>query len=111
MPKPILPLVLLASFTLSGCAASIAAGALGAALRSGQERPDPNLDLGPAARTACEAQAAQHGEVRIIDVERRSSGKAIVWGTVEQAGVRRSFECRYDGKIASFKLREIAKVR
>ncbi len=111
MPRSILPLLLLASFALSGCAASIAAGAIGAAIRSGQERPDPNADLGPAARQACQTEASKHGEVRIIDVERRSAGKVIVWGTVEGAGGRRSFECGYNGRIAGFKVREIKRAR
>jgi hypothetical protein len=45
--------------------------------------------------------------VNVIDIERRSDGKIVVWGTVEDATQRRSFECRYDGKIAGFKLRAI----
>jgi hypothetical protein len=51
--------------------------------------------------------AAQFGEVSIIDVETRSVGKMIVWGTVQKGQQRQSFECRYDGKIAGFKLRPI----
>ena len=104
----ILPLLVLASLPLGGCAASLAAGAVGAAVRA-TEKPEavPSEDPGPAARRACTAKAEQHGTVRIIDTEYRSAAKLIVWGTVEAAGQRRSFECRYDGKVAGFKLRAI----
>jgi hypothetical protein len=106
--KILLPILAASSLALGGCAASIAAGVAGAALRSaGGGKSAAAQDLAPAAAEACKAHGAQHGQVNIIDAERRSDGKIVVWGTVENSGRRRSFECRYDGKIASFKLREI----
>lgn len=108
MRRSILPLLLVGALPLGGCVAGIAASAAGMAARSLQKPVDPNLDVAPAAREACTARAAQEGAVHIIDVERRGPGKVIVWGTVETSGRKRSFECRFDGKIAGFKLREIA---
>jgi hypothetical protein len=107
MRGPILALLAIATLPLGGCVAGIAAGAVGAAVRSAEPRRDPTIDVGPAAREACSARAAQHGPIRIIDVERRGPGKAIVWGTVGEEGARRSFECRFDGRIVGFTLRAI----
>lgn len=109
MRSTILPLLLLAPLALGGCAAGLAASAVGAAVRAADKDDpvDPGYDVGGAANQACTAHARQHGEVHIIDVEHRSPTKAIVWGTVTANGQRRSFECRFDGKIADFKLREI----
>lgn len=109
MRKLIVPLVLTSSFLLSGCVASIAASALGSAVQSARSKQQAGREpLDPqAAREACSAHAAQHGEVKIIDVENRSSSKLIVWGTVQTGQERRSFECGYRGKISGFKLREI----
>jgi hypothetical protein len=109
MRNYLLPLLAASSLALGGCAASIAAGLAGAALRGAGDDKSPALaqDLGPPAEAACRAQASQHGQVNVIDIERRSDGKIVVWGTVEDAKQRRSFECRYDGKIAGFKLRAI----
>ena len=102
--------ILLTALPLGGCAPMLAAKAVGAAVRAaeGPERV-PTEDPGPAARAACTAEAGRHGtDVRIIDTEYRSAAKLIVWGTVEKARQRRSFECRYEGKVAGFKLRAIA---
>ena len=107
MRKLLLPLLLIAAPALSGCVASIAASAVTAAVQAARKPTDPNADAGPAALEACRARAAQDGEVRIIDVERRTPGKAVVWGTVQNEAERRSFECRYSGKITAFKLRAI----
>jgi hypothetical protein len=111
MRKALLPLAALSVLPLGGCVAGIAASAVGAAVRSAQKPVDPNLDVAPAGRDACTARAAQEGEVHIIDVEPRGPGKVIVWGTVQKDGARRSFECRFNGKIASFTLREIGATR
>jgi hypothetical protein len=92
---------------LGGCVASMAASAIGMAARSAQGTPVSNEALQPQARAACEAQAAQHGTVRIIDVEQRRIDKIIVWGTVEKGGVRQSFQCDFGTKITSFRLRAI----
>ncbi len=104
----VLPLLLLAAPPLGGCAAGLAASAVGAAVRA-TDKPEavPTEDPGPAARAACTAEAQRHGTVKIIDTEYRSAARLIVWGTVENAGQRRSFECRYDGKVVGFKLRAI----
>jgi hypothetical protein len=103
-----LTLAVLASLGLSGCAASIAASAVGAAVRAA-DKPDraPAQDPGPAARQACTEQASAHGTVHIIDTTYRSAAKLTVWGSVEAEGRKRSFECHYEGKVTSFKLREI----
>lgn len=97
-----------ASPALSGCVAGLAMSAVGAAVRAAT--PEPALvteDRRPAARAACEAQAAQHGSVHVIDAEQRSDGRVTVWGRVEDETRRRSFECRYDGAVTGFRLREI----
>ena len=104
-----LALLTFAALPLAGCAPVLAAKAVGAAVRA-SDRPDavPTEDPGPAARRACTAEAERRGNaVRIIDTEYRSAAKLIVWGTVESAGGRRSFECRFEGKIVEFKLRAI----
>jgi hypothetical protein len=104
-----LPILAAAGLPLAGCAPVLAAKAVGAAVRAadGPERV-PSEDPGPAARRDCTAEAQKHGtSVKIIDTEYRSAAKLIVWGTVESVGGRRSFECRFEGKVAGFKLRAI----
>ena len=105
----LLPILAAASLAVGGCAASIAAGVAGAAIRSagGGKSAAAAQDPAPAALEACKARASQHGEVSIIDVERRSPGKIVVWGTAGEGQQRQSFECRFEGKIAAFKLRPI----
>ncbi len=92
---------------VSGCVASMAASAIGMAAKSARGAPVSNEGLGPQARAACEAQAAQYGAVHIIDVEQNRVDKIIVWGTVEKGGVKQSFQCDFGRKITSFKLRKI----
>jgi hypothetical protein len=108
MRRSILTLLLAGALPLGGCAAGIAASAVGAAVRAA-DRPDkaPEEDPGPAARSACSAHAAQYGAVRIIDVVYKSVAKVVVWGAVEGPAGRRSFQCRWDGKIVGFELKEI----
>lgn len=108
MRQPILLLLLATTPALGGCAASIAAGVLGAALRgSGSEQQaNAGQDFGPAAAAACRDRASQHGQVQVIDVELRSD-RAVVWGTVHKEQERRSFECHFNGKVSNFKLRTI----
>jgi hypothetical protein len=108
MRRSILPLLVLGALPLGGCAASLAASAVGAAV-SAAARPHapPTEDPGPAARQACTERASQYGSVRIIDTVYRSPANLIVWGSVEAEGRRRSFQCRWDGKIAGFELKEI----
>jgi hypothetical protein len=111
MSRRLLLVPLLAgSVALSGCVASVAAGALGAAVRGSQSGKNVYHDdqaVKLAAGTACRSQAAQYGEVAIIDIEQRSATKAMVWGTVTSPAERRSFECRFDKKVVGFKLRKI----
>lgn len=100
-------LVTAAALPLGGCVASLAASAASMAIQSAQPKPQSNAHLKPAAIQACTTRAAQHGAVHIIDVEQRSVGRMIVWGTVADATQRRSFQCHFTNAIADFKLREI----
>jgi hypothetical protein len=77
------------------------------AMRSAEGQLQSNEHLKPSAARACGAHAAQIGTVQIIDVEQRSSGKIVVWGTATNGAERRSFECTYTTKIVGFKLRTI----
>ena len=104
-------LLVIGALPLGGCVAAMAASAAGMAAQSARGRPVSNEHLRPAARTACEAHAAQYGAVHIIDVEQRSVSKIIVWGTVDDGRQRRSFECSYGTKMTGFKLRAITPIR
>lgn len=104
-------LLVIGALPLGGCVAAMAASAAGMAAQSARGQPVSNEHLRPAARTACEAHAAQYGAVHIIDVEQRSVSKIIVWGTVDDGKQRRSFECSYGTKMTGFKLRAITPVR
>lgn len=108
MRRSILLPLALAALPLGGCAASIAATAVGAAVRAA-DKPDraPKEDPGPVARAACSARAAPYGNVKIIDVVYKSVAKVVVWGAVEGEGRKRSFQCRWDGKIVGFELKEV----
>jgi hypothetical protein len=108
MRRPTLLLLALGALPLGGCAASLAASAVGAAVRAA-DKPDraPKEDPGPAARAACSARAAPYGTVKIIDVVYRSVAKVVVWGSVEGEGGKRSFQCRWDGKIVGFEMKEV----
>ncbi|HEX8241039.1 MAG TPA: hypothetical protein VF574_14995 [Allosphingosinicella sp.] len=108
MRRPILLLLALGALPQGGCAASLAAGAIGAAVRAA-DKPDkaPKEDPGPVARAACSARAAPYGNVKIIDVVYKSVAKVVVWGAVEAEGRKQSFQCRWDGKIVGFELKEI----
>jgi osmotically-inducible protein OsmY len=111
MTRTVLIALLGSSLALGGCAASIAAGVVGAAVRAAtpERHFDPNLDLREPATQACRARAAQHGRVQIIDAEQGDRGRATVWGTVEDDRERRSFECVSDGAtVRAFRLRAIA---
>jgi hypothetical protein len=96
-----------AALPLGGCVASLAASAASMAIQSAQPKPQSNAHLKPTAIQACTARAAQRGAVHIIDVEQRSAGRLIVWGTVTDSSGRRSFQCHFTSGIADFKLREI----
>jgi predicted TPR repeat methyltransferase len=112
MMRKALPLLLAGCpLLLGGCAAGLAASAIGAAAQSAQGTPRSNAHLAPAAEKACVERASQHGAVSVIDVQQRSTDSIRVWGTVEQAGVRRSFQCDYKTRITGFTLRAIARRR
>lgn len=105
-----MPLVLLATPALGGCALQAAM----AAQELAQYIPNPEpvhaslAHLEPAAKQACTRQAAQYGSVFILDVEQRRADRLIVWGSVTDARAhRRTFECHFTNKVVSFKLREI----
>ncbi len=95
------------AMALEGCVPMVAASAAGAVIRSAQGNPANNAGSEPAARAACVARAEQYGVAHVIDVERRPSGKIIVWGTAGEGTARQSFECGYGSKITSFTLRAI----
>ena len=104
----LLPLTAAASLGLTGCVASMAAGVVGAAIQAATPEPEVVTDdRRAAARSACEAQAAPHGAVHLIDAEQRPDGRVTVWGRVEQGERRQSFECRFDGRVTAFRLRDI----
>ena len=105
--KSVLPFLLGSLFALSGCAAGIAANALGAAVRSAKGQPQVNEHLKPLAVQACSARASQFGTVQVIDVEQRTLSKIIVWGTATNGAARQSFECAYTTKVVGFQLRAI----
>ncbi len=110
MSRPTLFLALVSCLVLSGCAASIAAGALGAAARSARGDPDAyhnNEALKLAAAQACRARATSAGDVHVIDLEQRGARKVIVWGTASSTTGRQSFECTYTNKITGFRLRHL----
>ena len=110
MTRIALPLLLVASLALGGCAASIAAGVVGAAVRAASPSPREvaySADLLAAAREACRVRAAQHGAVHIIDAEQGRGGAVTVWGTVQDSRERRGFTCSYNGSVSGFRLRAI----
>ena len=112
MPRPALLLALVAGLTLSGCAAAIAAGALGAAARGARGDPYAYHNSEPlklAAAHACRDRAASQGDVHVIDLEQRGARKVIVWGTATGAGGRQSFQCTYTDRITGFRLRRLGR--
>ena len=105
--KIALPLILLATPALGGCAvqAALAAAQLAPYIQA-PEGPS-NAHLKPAASDACTKQAAQYGSVYIVDVEQRRRDRIIVWGSVTDAQQRRrTFECHFTTRLARFKLGE-----
>lgn len=106
MRRIFLPLLLASSLALGGCAAGLAASAVGAAVNASRPR-ETNEDLRGPAVAACTARAVQHGEVHIIDAEQRRGGRVTVWGTVQEAQQRQAFECGWKGQVSSFRLRPI----
>ena len=108
MKRVVRPLILVAITPLvAGCAAGMAVSALGMAAKSAHGARAGNQALQPQAREACTARAAQYGAVHVIDVEQHQVDKIIVWGTVEDATQRRSFQCDFGTRVTGFTLRAI----
>ena len=109
--KILLPLILLATPALGGCAlqAAMAAKALAEEIVPNPEPTHASLAyLEPAAREACTKRAGEYGSVFILDVDQLRAERLIVWGSVTDAAQRRrTFECHYTTKVVSFRLREI----
>ena len=92
---------------LSGCVPMMALSAANMVARGAQGTPASNEAFQPQAREACTAQAATYGTVHVIDVEQRAVNKIIVWGTVDDGKLKRSFQCDFGTRITGFKLRAI----
>ena len=104
-------LMLSTMLALSGCVASMAASAVGAAVTASRGRPVSNEGARETAISQCSALAAPYGAVHVIDVEQRSVERMVVWGTTEGRSGRRSFECAFGTKVAGFKIHPIAAAR
>ena len=104
-------LMLSATLALTGCVASMAASAIGAAVTASRGRPVSNEGARATAISQCSELAAPYGVVRVIDVEQRSVERMVVWGTTEGRAGRQSFECAFGTKVAGFKIRPIAAAR
>ena len=113
MVRPALVLLLGSSFLLTGCIASMAASAVGAAVQVATPAPRyERRDLRDAGRDACRERAAQQGAAQIIDADQANDGRVTVWGTVQDAQARRSFVCSYaGGRVTGFRLRDIPQRR
>jgi hypothetical protein len=93
---------------LSGCVVQGALAAASLAQQLPQAKGQSNAHLMPTATQACTQQAQQYGSVYVVDVEQRRADRIIVWGSVtDPQQRRRTFECHFTTKLASFKLRDI----
>jgi hypothetical protein len=107
--KILLPLLLLATPALGGCALQAAMLAHDMADEIRPALGPSNAHLKPAATQQCTQRAAQHGSVYVVDVEQRRADRIIVWGSVTDAQQRRrTFECHYTTALTRFELRDIA---
>jgi hypothetical protein len=107
--KIALPLILLATPLLGGCAVQAAMIAADIAQDIPRSQGPSNAHLKPQAREACSQQAARYGSVYVVDVEQRYPDRLIVWGSVTDAQQqRRTFECHYTNAVKSFRVRDIA---
>ena len=103
----ILALALVAPLALGGCVASLAASAVGMAVKEAQGDPKSNAHLRDVAVQACSARAAEHGAVHVIDVVQRNVETLVVWGSAGEGAAKQSFECTFGTEVKSFKLRPI----
>ena len=104
-------LTLTTTLGLTGCVASMAASAVGAAVSASRGRPVSNEGARETAISQCSALAAPYGAVHVIDVEQRSVERMVVWGTTEGHSGRQSFECAFGTKVVGFKIHPIAAAR
>lgn len=100
-------LLMLGAPALSGCVPMMAVSAVSMVGQAAAGHPTSNAGFGAQARDACTSEAARYGTVDVIDVEQHRVDQIIVWGTVDDARQKRSFECDYGTKIKAFKLRPI----
>ena len=108
MRKILLPLMLIAVPTLSGCAVQAAMMAAQLAPEIRGPMGPKNAHLRPQAVADCTKQAGQYGTVFIVDVEQRRADRIIVWGSVTDAQAqRRTFECHFTTRMGRFRLGEI----
>ena len=106
--KILLPLLVLATPALGGCAVQAALLAAEVAPQIKGPLGPKNAHLKPQAIQACTQRAGQHGSVYIVDVEQRRADRIIVWGSVTDAQQRRRiFECHFTTDLARFKLGEV----
>ena len=101
-------LLALAAPTTSACVPMVAMSAASMVAEQAAGKPVSNQGLQPQAREACSLEAAKYGTVHVIDVEQSRVNKIIVWGTVETAKGKQSFQCDFGTRITAFKLRPIA---
>ena len=81
MKRSLLPLLVVGSLALGGCAASIAASVVGAAVNAANPPPQEvpySADLIAAAREACRVRSSHHGAAHIIDAEQGRGGSVTV---------------------------------
>jgi hypothetical protein len=103
----LLPLVLVATPALGGCAvqAALAAAELGPQIR-GPLGPS-NVHLKSTATQACTQRAGRYGSVFIVDVEQRRADRIVVWGSVTDLQERRRiFECHFTTSLIRFEVGE-----
>jgi hypothetical protein len=102
-------LLAIATPSLPACVPMMAVSAASMVAEQAAGKPVDNQGLQPQAREACTVEAAKYGAVHVIDVEQNRVNKIIVWGTVETAKGKQSFQCDFGTRIAAFKLRPIAR--
>jgi hypothetical protein len=106
--KLLLPLTILPSLAIGGCALQAALAAAQLAPHIQAPLGPTNAHLRPAATEACTQRAGQHGSVFIVDVEQRRADRIIVWGSVTDAQARRrTFECHFTTRLTRFTLGDV----
>ena len=103
------PLFLCAALALPlcGCAAGMAASAVGLAADAAGPGGQNSKFMQAAARQACSAQAAQSGTVQIASVTQAKDGEIVVRGNVQSSSGLQSFECSFVTTVTGFTLRPV----